>query len=88
MSLILHLVPVFDLPVIEATLHGPKGRPDSWLDVAAPTGSSLAAPSPSDRRDVGSQTADRMFRGGDGVGGNNFHHVQLRAGKGHDTFLS
>ena len=54
MPLIIHLAPVFDLPVIEATFHGPKCRPDSWLHVAAPTGSSLAALSPSDKRDVGS----------------------------------
>lgn len=56
MSLTLHLAPVFDLPIIESTFHAPKWRPDSWLDVAAPTGSSLAALSPSDRRYVGSQT--------------------------------
>lgn len=87
MPLIFHLAPVFDLPVIESTFQAEKGRPDSWLYVAAPTGSSLAAPSPSDRRDVGSQTADRMFRG-DGMGSNNFHQAQMRAGKGNDTFLN
>ena len=37
----------FDLPVIESTFHAPKCRPDSWLYVAAPTGSSLVALSPS-----------------------------------------
>jgi hypothetical protein len=87
MFLIFHLAPVFDLPVIESTFHAPKCRPDSWLDVAAPARSSLAAPSPSDKLYVGSQTAGRMFRGG-GVGGNNFHHVQMRAGKGHDALLN
>lgn len=77
----------FDLPVIESTFHAPKCRPDSWLYVAAPTGSSLAALSPSDKLYVGSQTADRMFRG-DGMGGNNFHHAQMRAGNGNDTLLN
>lgn len=77
----------FDLPVIESTFHAPKCRSDSWLYVAAPTGSSLAALSPSDKLYVGSQTADRMFRG-DGMGGNNFHHAQMRAGNGNDTLLN
>jgi len=77
----------FDLPVIESTFHAPKCRPDSWLYVAAPTGSSLAALSPSDKLYVGSQTADRMFQG-DGMGGNNFHHAQMRAGNGNDTLLN
>ena len=87
MSLILHLAPVFDLPVIEPNFHAPKCGPGSWLDVTAPAGSSLAALSPSERRYVGSQTADGMFRG-DGVGGNNFHQAQMRTGKGNDALLS
>lgn len=77
----------FDLPVIESTFHAPKCRPDSWLYVAAPSGSSLADLSPSDKLYVGSQTADRMFRG-DGMGGKNFHHAQMRAGNGDDTLVN
>lgn len=76
----------FDLPVIESTFHAPKCRPDSWLYVAAPTGIFLADLSSSDKLYVGSQTADRMFRG-DGKGGKNFHHAQMRAGNGNDTLV-
>jgi hypothetical protein len=80
---------MFGLPVIDATLHRPKCTLDSWLYVAVPFGASLESLDPGECLYVGSQTQDRMFRG-DGFGGKNFHHAQMRAGNGDDnpiTFL-
>lgn len=78
---------MFDLPVIESTLHVPKCPPDSWLYIATPVQARLAALGATDRLYVGSQTSDRMFRG-DGLGGRNFHHAQMRAGNGADTLVA
>jgi hypothetical protein len=75
---------MFGLPVIEATLHRPKCTPGSWLYVAAPLGASLESLQAGERLYVGSQTGDRMFRG-DGLGGKNFHHAQMRSGNGDDN---
>ena len=78
---------LFDLPVIESAFHAQKCRNDSWLYVATPTSSKLSDLAPADHLYVGSQTADRMFRG-DGMGGTNFHHAQMRAGNGADTLVA
>lgn len=78
---------IFGLPVFEHTLHQPKCKTDSWLYVAIPADSDLCSLGPDDRLYVGSQTADRMFRG-DGLNGNNFHHAQMRAGNGSDNPLT
>lgn len=75
---------MFGVPVIEATLHRPKCSPGSWLYVAVTMGASLASLRPGELLYVGSQTGDRMFRG-DGLGGKNFHHAQMRAGNGDDN---
>lgn len=75
---------MFGLPVIEATLHRPKCTPGSWLYVAAPQGARLESLESGERLYVGSQTGDRMFRG-DGLGGKNFHHAQMRSGNGDDN---
>ncbi|MGB4061116.1 MAG: hypothetical protein WBK26_12975 [Burkholderiaceae bacterium] len=75
---------LFRLPVFEHVMHKPKCKTDSWLYVAVPADAALSALGPYDRLYVGSQTADRMFRG-DGLGGNNFHHAQMRAGNGSDN---
>lgn len=72
------------LPVIEVTLHRPKCTPGSWLYVAATQGARLESLESDERLYVGSQTGDRMFRG-DGLGGKNFHHAQMRSGNGDDT---
>jgi hypothetical protein len=75
----------FDLPVIEIDQHGPKCKHgESWLYFAVPTTASLPSLTTHDRLYVGAQTQDRMFRG-DGLGGNNYHHGQMRAGNGRDT---
>jgi hypothetical protein len=74
-----------NLPVIDVTQHGPKCKSgESWMYVAAPEGASLYALGPTDRLYVGAQTQDRMFRG-DGGGGANYHHAEMRAGNGKDT---
>jgi hypothetical protein len=49
-----------------------------------PAGSALASLAEIDRLYVGAQTQDRMFRG-DGMGGNNFHHAEMRSGNGTDN---
>lgn len=74
----------FDWPVIDVTMHRPKCTPGSWLYVAVPAGANLSALRLTERLYVGSQTGDRMFRG-DGLGGRNFHHAQMRSGNGEDT---
>ena len=74
----------FGLPVIEIAMHQPKCTADSWLYVAVPMGASLAKLRAEEKLYVGSQTLDRMFRG-DGMGGSNFHHAQMRAGNGDDN---
>lgn len=75
---------LFGLPVFVHTMHKPKCKTDSWLYVAVPADADLSTLGPDDRLYVGSQTADRMFRG-DGLKGNNFHHAQMRAGNGSDN---
>lgn len=73
------------LPVIEVKQHRPKcGRGESWLYVAVPAGTALKSLGVADRLYVGAQTQDRMFRG-EGLGGTNFHHAEMRAGNGLDT---
>ena len=74
----------FGWPVIEITMHKPKCSAGSWLYLAAPVGADLAKLRPTEKLYIGSQTADRMFRG-DGMDGLNFHHAQMRAGNGDDT---
>ena len=57
--------------------------------VAVPSGASLETLTNDERLYVGSQTQDRMFRG-DGLGGANYHHAEMRKGNGPDnpvTFL-
>lgn len=77
----------FGLPVIDITMHQAKCRPDSWLYVAVAGGTRLATLEADAKLYVGSQTADRMFRG-DGMGGLNFHHAQMRAGNGNDNSIN
>lgn len=75
---------MFDLPVFEITPHKPKCGVGSWLYTAVVGGSMLESLQAGEKLYVGSQTADRMFRG-DGLGGTNFHHAQMRSGNGVDT---
>ena len=72
------------LPVIEITMHTMKCTPDSWMYIAVPATAELSSLARTERLYVGSQTADRMFRG-DGLAGRNFHHAQMRAGNGIDN---
>lgn len=78
----------FGLPVIDVERHGPKCRiGEPWIYFAVPGEARLAALSLHDRLYVGAQTQDRMFRG-DGMGGDNFHHAEMRAGKGNDSLVA
>lgn len=72
------------LPVFDSTMHRPKCSGGSWIYVAVKGGANLSQLNDFERLYVGSQTLDRMFRG-DGLGGKNFHHAQMRAGNGLDT---
>lgn len=73
------------LPVIEVERHGPKCRiGESWIYFAVPDRANPTVLDAEDRLYVGAQTQDRMFRG-DNMGGDNFHHAEMRAGKGADT---
>jgi hypothetical protein len=76
------------LPVIEVTQHRPKCKiGESWLYVAAPATARLSTLGSGEKLYVGAQTQDRMFRG-DGMGGSNYHHAEMRAGKGDDNPVS
>lgn len=70
-----------NLPVVDISMHLPKCSADSWLYVAVRAGADLRYLEPKDKLYIGSQTADRMFRG-DGLGGGNFHHAEMRKGNG------
>jgi len=77
-----------DQPVIEASRHAQKCRiGESWMYIAVPTGSKLNGLAQEEKLYVGAQTQDRMFRG-DGLGGDNFHHAEMRAGKGSSNLVS
>ena len=76
------------LPVIEVTQHRPKCKiGESWLYVAAPATARLGTLGSGEKLYVGAQTQDRMFRG-DGMGGSNYHHAEMRAGNGNDNPIS
>lgn len=75
---------MFGLPIFETTMHKPKCTGGSWTYVAVPASARLDTLAKDDRLYIGSQAADRMFRG-DGMRGTNFHHAQMRAGNGTDT---
>lgn len=77
----------FDLPVIDITMHKTKCIPGSWLYIAVPANANVTSLEPSEKLYIGSQTADRMFRG-DGMAGQNFHHAEMRAGNGTDDPLT
>ena len=76
---------LYEIPVIDITMHKPKCNAGSWMYVAVSGNANLSMLDRNDKLYVGSQTkADRMFRG-DGMGGRNFHHAQMRAGNGNDN---
>ncbi|MBY0265253.1 MAG: hypothetical protein K2W84_02495 [Burkholderiales bacterium] len=78
----------FGLPIIEVEQHGRKCKQgESWIYFAVPDGADLRALKAGERLYVGAQTQDRMFRG-DGMGGENYHHAEMRAGNGDDTPLA
>jgi hypothetical protein len=78
----------FNLSVIEHTRHRPKCKTgESWVYVAVPAMASLANLAPDQNLYIGAQTADRMFRG-DNLGGENFHHAEMRRGRGDDNLES
>ncbi|PPE68786.1 hypothetical protein C1702_15005 [Caldimonas thermodepolymerans] len=52
--------------------------------VAVPTDARLDRLAPHERLYIGTQTQDLMFRG-DGLAGDNFHHADMRRGRGADN---
>ena len=77
----------FNFPIFEIERHGQKCKKgESWIYFAIPEGADLYGLKNEERLYVGAQTQDRMFRG-DGMGGANFHHADMRAGRGKDTPL-
>ena len=75
-------------PVIEVTRHAQKCRiGESWMYIAVPSGARLIDLGREEKLYVGAQTTDRMFRG-DGLGGDNFHHAEMRGGKGSDNLVA
>lgn len=78
----------FDLPLIEFTRHRPKcASGESWVYVATPASANIAQLANDEKLYIGAQTQDRMFRG-DNLDGENFHHAEMRAGKGADNLVS
>ena len=78
----------FDMPIVKTLRHLPKCKAgESWTYIAVPQGASLSSLTLSDRLYVGAQTSDRMFRG-DGMGGQNFHHAEMRKGNGNDNLVN
>lgn len=72
------------LPVFETKLLLPKARDgESRTYIAVAGGANPTSLKPGERLYVGCETADRMFRG-DGTSGTNFHHGNMRSGKGGD----
>ncbi len=55
--------------------------------IAVPIGANIGNLAREEKLYVGAQTQDRMFRGDD-LGGDNFHHAEMRLGNGPDTLIS
>lgn len=78
----------FNLPVIEHTRHASKCKAgESWVYVAASSDASLDDLTSNQRLYIGAQTQDRMFRG-DNLNDENFHHAEMRRGRGNDNLES
>jgi hypothetical protein len=78
----------FNLRVIEHTRHGSKCKAgESWVYVAVPSVATLNDLASNQRLYIGAQTQDRMFRG-DNLTGENFHHAEMRRGRGEDNLES
>lgn len=76
------------LPVVETTRHAPKcGLGETWMYIAVPRGAQLGKLTQDEKLYVGAQTQDRMFRG-DNLAGDNFHHAEMRKGKGANNLIS
>ncbi len=79
---------VYGFPVVEHERRAPKCKMgETWTYFAIPASASLARLTDPERLYVGAQTGDRMFRG-DGAGGDNFHHGEMRAGKEGDNLVA
>lgn len=77
-----------NLPVVEATRHAAKcGLGETWMYIAVPSGAQLSKLTQDEKLYVGAQTQDRMFRG-DNLAGDNFHHAEMRKGKGANNLIS
>lgn len=78
----------FNLPIVDHTRHAPKCKNgESWVYVATPSDAELNNLALTQRLYIGAQTQDRMFRG-DNLDGENFHHAEMRRGRGDDNLQS
>lgn len=78
----------YNNPVIEVSRHAKKcSAGETWMYVAVAGGSKLDNLSREEKLYVGAQTSDRMFRG-DKPKVENFHHAQMRKGKGPNNLIS
>lgn len=78
----------YNFPIFEIEQHRKKCQQgESWLYFAIPDDADPYALKEGERLYIGAQTQDRMFRG-DGMGGANYHHAEMRAGSGSDTPLA
>lgn len=77
---------MFNFPVVKHTMHREKIRPGSWLYLTLDAEANLTKLTSADCLYVGSATQDRMFRG-DGLKGKNFHHNEMRTGRGCHNLL-
>lgn len=82
-------VPEFvEVQVVDHSRHAKKcGKGETWMYIAVPRGANLTSLRKEQKLYVGSQTSDRMFRG-DGPRVENFHHAQMRKGKGSSNLIS
>lgn len=79
---------MFGLPIIRHRMHLDKIRGDSIIYMALPNEVDRRSITKNDLLYVGSQSgSDRMFRG-DGLSGLNFHHAEMRKGRGYKNLLT
>lgn len=79
---------MYGLPIIRHQMHLDKMREDSIIYMALPNEVDRRSITENDLLYVGSQSGpDRMFRG-DGLSGLNFHHAEMRKGRGYKNLVT
>lgn len=79
--------PVFH-PVVDIFMHSPKSNKHSIVYMAVKAGAQVSNLTPGEKLYVGSQSgADRMFRGDSFDVALNFHHKEMRKGRGQANLI-